>query len=110
MNSKGIMPIALIFVVFSSCTNKTFFENDLSKLKLHAAIKRIQKNAYEVEMKFGEIEKTNPISKITIEPFYDDFFRDLYFDQGNWIERIEFQGNGQYKTLKILTERIIEYY
>lgn len=89
MNYKKILIIITSFIIFSSWINNIYYENDLQKLKLRGNIKRIQKRAYQIGINYGELEKIEPISKITIEPFFEDFFRDLHFNKnGNIIKSI----------------------
>lgn len=89
MNYKKLLIIITSFIIFSSWINNIYYENDLQKLKLRGNVKKIQKRAYQIGINYGELEKIEPISKITIEPFFEDFFRDLHFNKnGNIIKSI----------------------
>lgn len=87
--------VLFMLIILCSCNNnKHNAKNDLHKLKLHGSVKKIEKNAYEVKLNYGELEKVKPISRITIEPFFDDFFRELYFDtHGNITRKVLLDSN-----------------
>ncbi|MBC7525279.1 MAG: hypothetical protein H7239_12680 [Flavobacterium sp.] len=90
MLKNNISFVYLFFFLLISCNdNNGVFETDLHKMKLHGNIKKIDKTSYYVKLYFGGLVKAKRCLFAIDEPFHDDIFQILYFNQkGNITNRL----------------------